>query len=123
MKTLLFVILVSATVAAQDRPSHPVHKFFDSQNKTLFLSVAAARSFDCVSTWHARANGGTEALLTNSLVDNRPAFAAFSAAMVGADIGAAALLHATGHHRTERWLSYVHASAVSITDVHNFRVH
>lgn len=123
MKTFLFVILFSAAVSAQDRPSHPSHKFFDQQNKTLFLSVAAVRSFDCISTWHARSNGGTEALLTNSLVDNRAGFAAFSAAMVGANVAAAALLHATGHHRVERLISYVHASAVGVTDVHNFGVH
>lgn len=123
MKTFLFVILFSAALAAQDRPSPPSHKFFDRENKTLFLGVAAVRSFDCISTWHARSNGGTEALLTNGLVDNRPGFAAFSAAMVGANVAAAALLHATGHHRAERFVSYLHVSAVGVTDVHNFRVH
>jgi hypothetical protein len=122
VKTLVFVVLASLALSAQDQP-RPQHNFFDSENKKLFLSVAAARSFDCISTWHARANGGSEVLLTNSLVDNKPAFAAFSAAMVGANVAAAALLHRTGHHRSERVLSYVHASAVGVTDFHNFRVH
>ena len=122
MKTLLFVLLSGAILAAQDQP-RPTHKFFDSENKKLFLSVAAARSFDCISTWHARSLGGSEVLLTNSLVDNKPAFAAFSAAMVGADVAAAALLHRFGHHRSERVLSYLHAGAVGATDIHNFQVH
>ena len=61
-----------------------------------------------------------EERMGNAFVDNRPTFIAFSAGMVGAHIGAAYLLHRTGHHKAERWLSYIHIGAVGATAIHNF---
>jgi hypothetical protein len=91
------------------KPVKPaVHKFWDTENILLFAGVGAARGLDYASTLNIRRRGINEALLTNAIVDNHAEFAAIEAATTAASVGLSYIFHATGHHRLERWTSYVH---------------
>jgi hypothetical protein len=96
----------SAAVAKPVKPM--VHKFWDTENILLFAGVGAARGSDYASTLNIRRRGIDEALLNNETVDNHPEFAAIEAATTAASVGLSYIFHATGHHRLERWTSYVH---------------
>jgi hypothetical protein len=105
------------------RPAAPrvvPHRFWDRTNLELFAGVAAVRALDFASTRHFRARGVNEALLSNSIVDNKPAFAAIEVAGVAASIGVSYWLHRTGHHRLERWVSIIHIGVAGFGDARNF---
>jgi hypothetical protein len=101
------------------RPAAP-HRFWDRTNLELFAGVAAVRALDYASTRHFRDRGVNEALLSNSIVDNKPAFAAIEVAATAASIGISYWLHRTGHHRLERWVSIVHIGAAGFGDARNY---
>jgi hypothetical protein len=91
------------------KPVKPaVHRFWDTENILLFAGVGAARGLDYASTLNIRRRGINEAFLTNAIVDDHPEFAAIEVAATAASIGVSYIFHATGHHRLERWVSYVH---------------
>ncbi len=107
-------------IAAAARP--PEHRFFDRSNCLLFAGVFAGRAADMVTTWRFREHGDTEVLLSNSFVDNRPAFAAYSMGMAAANVGAAYALHRLGWHGAERALSVVHIGYMGALAVHNYEL-
>jgi hypothetical protein len=84
------------------------HRFWDKQNILLFAGVGAARGLDYASTLNMRRRGVNEELLNNDVVDNHAEFAAIEAATAMASVGLSAIWHYTGHHRLERWTSYIH---------------
>lgn len=84
------------------------HKFWDKQNILLFAGVGAARGLDYASTLNIRRRGINEELLNNDVVDNHAEFAAIEAATAAASVGLSYLWHWTGHHKLERWTSYIH---------------
>jgi len=86
----------------------------------LFVGVAGGRALDYASSQHFRGKGINERLLSNSLVDNRPLFAAVEAAGTAGSIAVAYLLHRTGHHKMERWVSIVHISVGVGGSVRNY---
>lgn len=86
------------------------HRFWDSRNKKFFAGVFAVRALDFASTLNMRARGRDEILLTNEVVDNKPAFTAIELGATAASIGVSYWLHRTGHHRLERWVSILHIS-------------
>jgi hypothetical protein len=91
------------------KPAKPaVHRFWDTKNDLLFVGVGAARGLDYASTLNIRRRGINEALLTNAIVDNHAEFAAIEAATAAASVGLSYIFHATGHHKLERWTSYIH---------------
>jgi len=95
--------------AAAAKPARPtVHRFWDTENILLFAGVGAARGLDYASTLNIRRRGIDEALLTNAIVDNHPEFAAIEAATTAASVGLSYIFHRIGHHRLERWTSYIH---------------
>jgi len=96
----------SVSAAKVAKPA--VHRFWDTENILLFAGVGAARGLDYASTLNIRRRGINEALLNNETVDNHAAFAAIEAATTAASVGLSYIFHATGHHRLERWTSYVH---------------
>ncbi|HEV2352076.1 MAG TPA: hypothetical protein VG028_19765 [Terriglobia bacterium] len=96
------------------------HKFLDGENIALFGGVAAVRALDFTSTQHFRERGFNEILLTNGMVDNKPLFATIEVAGTAASIGLAYLLHRTGHHRAERWVSIVHIGVAAFGDIRNY---
>ena len=84
------------------------HPFWDKDNLLLFAGVGAGRALDYMSTRHFRSRGINEWLLTNNIVDNKPLFAGVEVAGAAASIGVSYLLHRSGHHKLERWVSIVH---------------
>jgi hypothetical protein len=98
----------------------PQHGFWDRENRWLFAGVGAARTLDYFSTLNMRRRGRQEIFLSNDVVDNHPAFASIEAATTGASIGASYLFHRYGHHKLERWTSFVHIGLTTTGAVRNY---
>jgi len=98
----------------------PVHRFWDAKNDWLFAGVLGARFLDYASTLNARRRGLNEALLTNAIVDNHPAFAAIEFAGAATSVGASYLFHRAGHHSLERWTSYLHIGVTVFGAARNY---
>lgn len=96
------------------------HAFWDRTNLELFAGVVAVRTMDYASTRHFRARGANENLLSNSIVDNKPLFAGIEVAATAASITASYVLHRTGHHKLEQWISIVHIGMGSFGDARNY---
>jgi hypothetical protein len=96
------------------------HRFWDSSNLALFAGVAASRGLDYASTRHFRARGNDEYVLTNEIVDNEPLFMGIEVAGAAASIGLSYLLHRTGHHTAERWLSVFHFGVAGYGAARNY---
>ena len=96
------------------------HHFWDRQNALLFTAVGASRTLDYFSTLNFRRRGRNEALLTDEIVDDHPAFASIEAGATALSIGVSYLFHRTHHHRLERWTSIVHASLATSGAVRNY---
>jgi len=103
-----------------ERGSPDEHRFWDTANDWLFAGVAASRTLDYFSTLNMRRRGRQEILLSNDAVDNHAAFAAIEAAGTGVSIGASYLLHRSGHHKLERWVSIVHIGTATTGAVRNY---
>jgi hypothetical protein len=67
-----------------------------------------------------RRRGRQEILLSNDVVDNHAAFATIEAAGAGASVGASYLFHRYGHHKLERWTSFVHIGVTTAGAVRNY---
>jgi len=135
---LSFVVLLGANAAqAQEAPKQQTtgnpqaladsressaqeHRFWDKENGWLFAGVGAARTLDYFSTLNMRRRGRQEILLTNDVVDNHAAFASIEAAGTGVSIGASFLFHHYGHHKLERWTSFVHIGVATSGAVRNY---
>jgi hypothetical protein len=98
----------------------PEHRFWDKENGWLFAGVGAARTLDYFSTLNMRRRGRQEILLSNDVVDNHAAFATIEAAATGVSIGASYLFHRYGHHKLERWTSFVHIGLATTGAVRNY---
>ncbi len=96
------------------------HRFWDKENRWLFAGVGAARTLDYFSTLNMRRRGRQEILLSNDVVDNHAAFAAIEAAGTSVSIGASYLFHRYGHHKLERWTSFVHIGLTTSGAVRNY---
>ena len=106
-----------------DSPGEEVgkeHRFWDPQNRWLFAGVGAARTLDYLSTENMRRRGRQEIFLTNDVVDHHAAFAAIEAATTGASLSASYLFHRYGHHRLERWTSFLHIGLAGTGAVRNY---
>lgn len=96
------------------------HRFWDKENGWLFGGVGAARTLDYFSTLNMRRRGRQEIFLTNDVVDNHAAFATIEASATGVSIGASYLFHRYGHHKLERWTSFVHIGLATTGAVRNY---
>ena len=96
------------------------HRFWDTQNRWLFAGVAAARTLDGTSTRNFRARGRNEGLLNNEIVDNAPAFATIEFAGTVASVATSYWFHRAGHHKLERWVSYLHIGIGFFGDARNY---
>ena len=96
------------------------HRFWDQENDWLFAGVGASRTLDYFSTLNMRRRGRQEILLTNDVVDNHAAFAAIEASATAVSIGGAYLFHHYGHHKLERWTSFVHIGLATTGAVRNY---
>ena len=106
----------SATVKSEPPP----HRFWDRTNILLFSGVALFRGLDYASTRNFQARGRTEVLLPQSVVNNSAAFASVEAGGAAASVALSYLLHRTGHHKMERWLSIGHISVAGVGVVWNY---
>jgi hypothetical protein len=106
-------------------PIPPVkhHIFWDATNLRLFSGIAVMRTLDYTSTINMQKRGREEILLPDDVVFNRAGFAALEAAATATSIGISYLLHTTGHHKLERWLSIGHISVTAFGDVRNYALH
>ena len=96
------------------------HRFWDKENAWLFAGVGAARTLDYFSTLNMRRRGRQEIFLTNDAVDNHAAFAAIEASATAVSISAAYLFHHYGHHKLERWTSFVHIGLATTGSIRNY---
>lgn len=96
------------------------HRFWDKENGWLFAGVGAARTLDYSSTLNMRRRGRQEIFLTNDVVDNHAAFATVEAATISVSVGASYLFHHYGHHKLERWTSFVHIGLATTGAVRNY---
>jgi hypothetical protein len=110
----------SPDIKRQRNDASQQHQFWDSENAWLFAGVGAARTLDYFSTLNMRRRGRQEIFLTNDVVDNHAAFATIEAAASGVSIGASYLFHHYGHHKLERWTSFVHIGLATTGAVRNY---
>lgn len=110
----------TATSKPLKEDAWPPHRFWDKENRWLFAGVGGARTLDYFSTLNMRRRGRQEIFLTNDIVDNHRAFATVEAAATGVCVGASYLFHRYGHHRLERWTSFVHLGLATTGAVRNY---
>jgi hypothetical protein len=108
-----------AYVSIVPNPPKP-HAFWDRTNLGLFSGIAVLRALDYTSTINMQSRGREEILLPDDVVFNRAGFAALEAAGAATSIGLSYLLHKTGHHKLERWLSIGHVSVTGFGVVRNY---
>src|SRR5712692_435005 len=123
------LLLLSLPLAAQETnppaaslPNVPVpqHRFWDRTNILLFSGVAVFRGLDYASTRNMQARGREEILLPDDVVNNSAGFAALEAAGAATSVGISYVLHRTGHHKLERWLSIGHISVTGFGVARNY---
>jgi len=122
--------MMSATAVAQqpDAPQPPAaaptilspHPFWDHTNVLLFSGVGVFRGLDYASTRNFQARGRDEILLPDDVVNNSAGFAALEAAGAATSVGLSYIMHRTGHHTMERWVSIVHIGVTGFGVVRNY---
>jgi hypothetical protein len=100
-------------------PASP-HRFFDRKNVLLFSGIAVFRGLDYASTRNMQARGREEILLPDDVVNNPSAFAAVEAGGAAASVGISYILHRTGHHKLERWMSIAHIGVTAFGVARNY---
>lgn len=118
--TTALPVVQAKTASAKFALPEGEHRFWDKENGWLFAGVGGARMLDYFSTLNMRRRGRQEIFLTNDVVDNHAEFAAVEAVATGVSIGAAYLFHYYGHHKLERWTSFVHISLATTGSVRNY---
>jgi hypothetical protein len=110
------------TVAALPAPpiASSTHAFWDRTNLALFSGIAVTRGMDYASTRNFQARGRQEILLPDEVVNNSAGFASLEAAATMTSVGISYILHRTGHHTLERWMSIGHISVTGFGDVRNY---
>jgi hypothetical protein len=110
------------TVAALPAPpaAPSTHAFWDRTNLALFSGIAVTRGMDYASTRNFQARGRQEILLPDAVVNNSAGFASLEAAATMTSVGISYILHRTGHHTLERWMSIGHISVTGFGDVRNY---
>lgn len=98
----------------------PPHAFWDRTNLLLFSGIAFTRGMDYASTRNFQARGRQEILIPDDVVNNSAGFASLEAAGTMASIGISYLLHRTGHHTLERWMSIGHIGVTAFGDIRNY---
>jgi hypothetical protein len=100
--------------------SVPPHHFLDKTNIWLFSGIAAVRVLDFTSTRNMLARGREEKLIPDDVVHSTPGFASLEAAGAATSIGISYLLHRTGHHKLERWMSVGHIAVTGFGAARNY---
>ena len=115
---------LKAPLVLPDRAKAPdlafSHRFWDKKNVWLFSGIAATRVLDYTSTHNMQSRGREELLIPDDVAKNSAAFAALEVAGASTSIGVSYLLHRTGHHKMERWLSIGHISVTGFGAARNY---
>ena len=111
-------VLVSQQPATTPSPS--THAFWDKQNVLLFSGVALFRTLDYTSTKNMLARGREEILIPDDVVNSSAGFPALEAAGVLTSVGLSYVMHRTGHHKLERWVSIVHIGVTGFGAARNY---
>jgi hypothetical protein len=106
-------------VRSREEDSAP-HHFLDKSNIWLFSGIAAVRVLDYTSTRNMLARGREEKLIPDDVVHSTPGFASLEAAGAATSIGISYLLHRTGHHKLERWMSIGHIAVTGFGVARNY---
>jgi hypothetical protein len=101
-------------------PAPRSHAFWDQKNLYLFGGIAVMRTLDYTSTMNMLRRGRKEILLPEDVVQNHAGFAALEVASTAGSIGLSYVLHRTGHHKLERWLSIGHISVAGFGAARNY---
>jgi hypothetical protein len=114
--------IVAVTIPT--RNARPAHSFWDRQNRILFAVDGALAGADFYTTRRNLGQNGKELNpVANLFASNAPALASNFALETGGVIGISYLFHKTGHHKLERFTSYVNIagsiSAVSYNVSHH----
>ena len=109
-----------ASVPARNTSTPAPHRFWDRTNLALFSGIAVTRALDYASTRNFQARGRQEILLPDEVVNNSAGFASLEAAGTMTSIGISYLLHRTGHHTLERWMSIGHIGVTAFGDIRNY---
>jgi len=104
---------------ATPAPAQP-HDFWDRTNIALFSGIVVTRGMDYASTRNFQARGRQEILLPDAVINNSAGFASLEAAATMTSVGVSYLLHRTGHHQLERWMSIGHVGVTAFGDVRNY---
>lgn len=88
----------------------------------MFSGVAVFRALDYASTRNMLARGREEVLIPDDVVNNTAGFPALEVAGTATSIGLSYLLHRTGHHKLERWLSIGHIGVTGFGVVRNYSI-
>jgi hypothetical protein len=96
------------------------HQFLDKTNILLFSGIVVFRVLDYTSTRNMLARGREERLIPDDVVNNNAGFASLEAAGAATSIGISYLLHRTGHHKLERWLSVGHIAVTGFGAARNY---
>jgi hypothetical protein len=110
----------STATAKSSAEIKATHSFWDRRNILLFTGVGVFRALDYASTRNFQARGREEKLLPDDVVNNSAGFASLEAAATGASMGLSYLMHRTGHHRLERWVSITHITITAFGDGRNY---
>lgn len=78
------------------------------------------RGLDYASTRNMQARGREEILLPDDVVNNSAGFAGLEAAASATSVGLSYLMHRSGHHKLERWVSIAHISVTGFGTVRNY---
>ncbi|MGA8489102.1 MAG: hypothetical protein WB711_01685 [Terriglobales bacterium] len=110
----------AAVVGASLPEAVPEHKFWDGENRVLFVTVAGLSAADFALTRSILQNGGKELnpvtrLLSGSTAGLAVNFAGETAGVVGLSY----LFHKTGHHKLERLTSLLDIGASSFAVVYD----
>jgi len=117
-----FPLFPTTTPARPEPPprSPDSHAFWDATNRMLFAGVGVFRALDYASTRNMQARGREEILLPDDVVNNSAGFAAVEAGASAASVGLSYLMHRTGHHKVERWVSIVHIGVTGFGVARNY---
>jgi len=94
------------------QPIASEHKFWDRENKVLFFTAAALNGADFAVTRSNLQSGGRELNPVVQFLGRSTAGLAVN--FVGETAGVVSvsyLFHKTGHHRLERWVSFINISS------------
>jgi hypothetical protein len=106
------VIEHGATFVSLPQPATSEHKFWDRENKVLFFTAAALNGADFAVTRSNLQRGGRELNpVVRILGRSTPGLAVNFVGETAGVLSVSYFFHKTGHHKLERWVSFVNISS------------